>query len=188
MRTSLRSAMQSLLLVALMALAGAAFAQAAGKVVLAVGDVVAVRGTDRVRLVAGAAVNTGDTVVTGAQSHAQLRFADDALVALKPDSEFRIEKFVYNGREDNAERRRVPARARRFPHADRRDRKINKEAYRVETTQATIGIRGTHYQLQACAPSQCRNGNEYAASGLYGGVFDGKVAVSNGFGASDYGA
>jgi hypothetical protein len=179
--------MQSLLLVALMALAGAAFAQAAGKVVLAVGDVVAVRGTDRVRLVAGAAVNTGDTVVTGAQSHAQLRFADNALVALKPDSEFRIEQFVYNGREDNANVAVFRLVRGGFRTLTGEIGRINKEAYRVETTQATIGIRGTHYQLQACAPSQCRIGNEYAASGLYGGVLDGLLAVSNSFSSEVYG-
>ena len=57
--------------------AGVAWGQVAGKVLLAVGDVAAQRGADRVRLVAGAAINVGDTVVTGAQSHAQLRFADD---------------------------------------------------------------------------------------------------------------
>ena len=54
----------------------AAFAQVAGRVVLAVGDVTAVRGADRVRLAAGAAVNVGDTIITGAQGHAQIRFSD----------------------------------------------------------------------------------------------------------------
>src|SRR6202140_131457 len=77
--------------------AGSAFGQPAGKLLLAVGDVAALRGTERVRLTAGAPVNVGDTVVTGAQSHAQIRFADDALVALKPDSEFRIERYSFTG-------------------------------------------------------------------------------------------
>ena len=188
MRAPLRTATQAFLLAVLMALAGAAFAQAAGKVVLAVGDVVAVRGADRVRLAAGAAVNSGDTVVTGAQSHAQIRFADNALVALKPDSEFRIEKFAYNGREDNANVAVFRLVRGGYRTLTGEIGRVNKEAYRVETTQATIGIRGTHYQLQICAASQCRNGADYAASGLYGGVFDGKVAVSNTLGAADYGA
>src|SRR5277367_3941634 len=53
------------LLLALMA----SIAQAqAGRIVLSVGDVVAVRGADRVRLAAGATVNSGDSVVTGAES------------------------------------------------------------------------------------------------------------------------
>ena len=188
MLASPRSAMQCLLLAVLLALAGSAWAQVAGKVVLAVGDVVAVRGSDRVRLAAGAAVNAGDTVVTGAQSHAQLRFADNALVALKPDSEFRIEKFAYNGREDNTNVAVFRLVRGGFRTLTGEIGRVNKEAYRVETTQATIGIRGTHYQLQSCAAAQCQNGADYAAPGLYGGVFDGKVAVSNSLGAADYGA
>jgi hypothetical protein len=188
MRASPRNTMQSFLLVALLALAGAAWAQVAGKVVLAVGDVVAVRGSDRVRLAAGAPVNTGDTVVTGAQSHAQLRFADNALVALKPDSEFRIEQFVYNGREDNTNVAVFRLVRGGFRTLTGEIGRVNKEAYRVETTQATIGIRGTHYQLQACAAGQCQNGADYAAAGLYGGVFDGRIAVSSGFGGAEYGA
>ena len=188
MRASPRTAMQCFLLVALLALAGAAFAQAAGKVVLAVGDVVAVRGADRVRLVAGAAVNSGDTVVTGAQSHAQLRFADNALVALKPDSEFRIEKFVFNGREDNTNVAVFRLVRGGFRTLTGEIGRVNKDAYRVETTQATIGIRGTHYQLQACAAGQCRDGDQVAAPGLYGGVSDGLVSVANSFVSEIYGA
>src|SRR5258708_14979302 len=76
--------------------ASGAFAQA-GKVVFAVGDVAALRGGARVPLAAGAPIETGDTIVTAAQSHAQLRFSDDALVALKPESEFRLERYSFGG-------------------------------------------------------------------------------------------
>ena len=75
----------------------------AGKVVFAVGDVAALRGTARVPLAAGATFDAGDTIVTAAQSHAQLRFTDDALVALKPDSEFRIERYNFDGSQDGTE-------------------------------------------------------------------------------------
>src|SRR5208283_2542685 len=81
--------------------AGAAWGEA-GKVVFAVGDV-ALRGTARVPLAAGATLEVGDTIVTAAQSHAQLRFTDDALVALKPESEFRIEQYNFDGRQDGTE-------------------------------------------------------------------------------------
>jgi hypothetical protein len=98
-----RSLLQVWTLVLCLLAAGAAFGQPAGKMLLAVGDVAALRGTERVRLTAGASVNVGDTVVTGAQSHAQIRFADDALVALKPDSEFRIERYNFSGASDGSE-------------------------------------------------------------------------------------
>jgi hypothetical protein len=103
MSSRTRILLQVWTLVVCLLAASVAFGQAAGKVLLAVGDVAALRGAERVALTAGAAVNVGDTVVTGAQSHAQIRFSDDALVALKPDSEFRIERYNFSGAQDNTE-------------------------------------------------------------------------------------
>ena len=71
-----------LLLVCVLGL-NSAFAQTAGKILLAVGDVSVVRGGERARLAAGAMVGAGDSVVTGTDSYAQIRFSDDALVALR---------------------------------------------------------------------------------------------------------
>jgi len=168
----------------------AAFAQVAGRVVLAVGDVTAVRGADRVRLAAGAAVNVGDTIITGAQGHAQIRFSDEGLVALKPDSEFRIEAFNYAGKPDGSERavfRLIRGGFRTLTGAIGRDKQ---DAYQVQTTQATIGIRGTHYAIQICAKDQCRDDPNAppAPAGLFGGVFDGLVAVENPQGGGVFGA
>ena len=82
--------------------ANVAFGEA-GKVVFAVGDVAALRGASRIPLSAGSTIDAGDTIVTAAQSHVQLRFSDDALVALKPDSEFRIERYNFAGQQDGTE-------------------------------------------------------------------------------------
>ena len=86
-----------------------AVAQTGGKVLLSVGDVSVVRGGERSRLAAGALVGAGDSVVTGADSYAQIRFSDDALVALKPDTEFRIERFNFTGKQDGSEAAVFPA-------------------------------------------------------------------------------
>jgi FecR protein len=160
-------------------LATDALAQAA-RVVLAVGEVTLVRGADRSRLAAGATVNAGDTVVTGAQSNAQLRFSDDALVALKPDSEFRIEAYAFTGTADGSERAVFRLVRGGFRTVTGQVGQVNRDTYQVLTTQATIGIRGTHYQLQICGRGQCRDAvaSEPAAAGLYGGVFDGRVGVT----------
>lgn len=173
---------------ACMAVAGAALAQAAGKVLLAVGDVAALRGAERVRLTAGAAVAVGDTVVTGAQSHAQLRFSDDALVALKPDSEFRIERYSFSGTAAGGEVAVFRLVKGGFRTLTGQIGKLNRDQYQLLTTQATIGIRGTHYQVQICAAGQCTDNGEPARSGTYGGVYEGRVAVSNALGADEYGA
>lgn len=161
------------------ALATDALAQAA-RVVLAVGEVTMVRGAERTRLAAGATVNTGDTVITGAQSNAQLRFSDSALVALKPDSEFRIEAYSFAGATDGSERAVFRLVRGGFRTVTGQVGQVNRDTYQVLTTQATIGIRGTHYQLLICGRGQCRDNeaSEPAAAGLYGGVFDGRLSVN----------
>jgi hypothetical protein len=173
-------------LVALVA-CGAAFGEA-GKVVFAVGDVAALRGTVRVPLAAGAPIDAGDTIVTAAQSHAQLRFSDDALVALKPESEFRIERYNFNGREDGTEIAVFRLVKGGFRTLTGQIGKLSGDRYQLLTTQATIGIRGTHYQVQLCAPEQCREGPAAVRAGMYGGVYQGRIAVTNVFGADEFGA
>jgi hypothetical protein len=56
---------------------------------------------------------------------------------------------------------------------------VNRDTYQVLTTQATIGIRGTHYLLQICGRGQCRDAAATEApAGLYGGVLEGIVGVT----------
>ena len=155
---------------------------------LAVGDVAAVRGAERIRLASGAEIRVGDSIVTGAQSHAQLRFSDAALVALKPDSEFRIETFEFSGKTTGNERAVFRLVRGGFRTVTGSIGQINKDRYQVLTTQATIGIRGTHYALQSCGAGQCVDRGAAARPGLYGGVFDGIVAVASTLGSADYAA
>ena len=167
-------------LVALVATLASALALAqAGRVVLAVGDVSLVRGADRVRVSAGATLGVGDAIVTGADGHAQLRFSDDALVAIKPGSEFRIEAYAFNGRADGSERAVFRLVRGGFRTLTGQVGQVNRDTYQVLTTQATIGIRGTHFQLEICAPGECRETPDEppAAAGLYGGVYDGSIAA-----------
>jgi hypothetical protein len=165
---------------------GAAIGQA-GKVVFAVGDVAAVRGGTRVQLTAGSPIDVGDSIVTAAQSHAQLRFSDDALVALKPDSEFRIERYNFPGRGDGTEIAVFRLVKGGFRTLTGQIGKLSGDRYQLLTTQATIGIRGTHYQVQICATDQCMNGSEAARSGMYGAVYEGRIAVANAFGGDEFG-
>src|SRR5437016_5445839 len=167
--------------------ANVAFGEA-GKVVFAVGDVAALRGASRIPLSAGSTIDAGDTIVTAAQSHVQLRFSDDALVALKPESEFRIERYNFSGREDGTEIAVFRLVKGGFRTLTGQIGKLSGDRYQLLTTQATIGIRGTHYQVQLCAPEQCREGEAAVRAGMYGGVYEGRIAVANVFGADEFGA
>src|SRR5689334_15948721 len=159
----------------------------AGKVVFAVGDVAAVRGGSRVPLSAGSTIEAGDTIVTASQSHAQRRFSDDALVALKPESEFRIERYNFAGRDDGSEVAVFRLVKGGFRTLTGQIGKLSGDRYQLLTTQATIGIRGTHYQVQVCGPDQCIDGGQAARAGMYGAVYEGRIAVANGFGSEEFG-
>ncbi|CAG0951243.1 hypothetical protein BURK1_00204 [Burkholderiales bacterium] len=174
-------------------LASAAALAQAGRVVLAVGDVAAVRGAERVRLAAGANVGVGDAIVTGADGHAQIRFSDEALVAIKPGTEFRIESYNFAGRTDGSERAVFRLVRGGFRTLTGQIGQVNRDTYQVLTTQATIGIRGTHFQLEVCGKDECRESDNDppAVPGLYGGIYDGRViAIAPGrseiFGAREF--
>ena len=171
-------------------LASASALAQAGRFVLAVGDVAVVRGAERVRASAGANVGVGDAIVTGNDGHAQVRFADDALVAIKPGSEFRIEAYNFNGRADGTERAVFRLVRGGFRTLTGQIGQVNRDTYQVLTTQATIGIRGTHYQLEVCGIDTCRESPSEAASapGLYGGVYDGGIAATTPQGIVVFGA
>ena len=156
-----------------------AVAQAAGRVVMAVGDVTVQRANDRVKLSQGADVRVGDRVTTGTQSHAQLRFSDEALVALRPDSEFQIDGYSFQSPGSGPERAVFRLVKGGFRTVTGQIGRINRDQYQVLTSQATIGIRGTHYELMTCAPDQCRRSNGTAApAGVHGVVFEGRLSVT----------
>lgn len=166
-----------------------AIAQTAGRVVMAVGDVAVERANERVKLAQGAEVRVGDRVTTGTQSHAQLRFSDEALVALRPDSEFHIDGYSFQSPASGPERAVFRLVKGGFRTVTGQIGRINRDHYQVLTSQATIGIRGTHYELLTCAPDQCRRSNGTAApAGVHGAVFDGRLSVTA-FGAQvEFGA
>ena len=139
-----------LALVALALVPALAQAQAA-RVLLAVGDVVAVRAGQEVRLAPGTAIQSGDTIRVGPASNAQIRMSDESIVALRERTVFRIDEYSYSGQVDGSEKSFFSLLAggmRTVTGAIGRLKRLDK--YAVRTATATIGIRGTHYTLREC--------------------------------------
>lgn len=158
-------------LMATMLLAAAASVQAAeiiGRVLVAVGEVSAVRAGRSIPLQATSPVEAGDRVRTGAASNAQIRLTDESIVALRPNTEFAFTEFRYSGREDGNERaifRLLKGGLRTITGLVGRS---NHQNYRLETATATIGIRGTHYVLVMCEQDCVNADGSRAPDGLYG--------------------
>lgn len=119
----------------------------AGKVIMARGVVVAVSGDVQRQLKRRSMVHTSEIVTTAKESRAQIRFVDGALLTLEEDSELAIEKYSYqsgSGKPDQVLMRLVKGGLRTVTGAIG---KSNRQAYRLDTPLATIGIRGTMYAV-----------------------------------------
>jgi hypothetical protein len=117
---------------------------AAGIAQFTSGDVNVRRGGNVVALGKGRPIESGDDVTTGANGHAQLRFTDGGIVSLQPGSQFVISKYV------DANDPKQDSYLVDFLRGSMRSLtgligKRNRENYKVQTTTATIGIRGSGF-------------------------------------------
>ena len=95
----------------------------------------------------GSIVLSGETITTSSGGMAHIRFRDGAYVSLKPNSNFRIDEYRY--KEEKAEESRgffslLKGGLRTITGLIG---KQNNDSYRMSSEVATIGIRGTHYEV-----------------------------------------
>ncbi|MEK6209694.1 MAG: FecR family protein [Pseudomonadota bacterium] len=141
----------------------------AARVDFAIGDVAAVNKAGQSRPVAkGAVIEEGETINTN-NGRTQLRFTDGAYVSLQPQSEFRIDQYRFEGKQDGSEKTFVSLLKGGLRTITGFVGRTNKKNYQVATTMATIGIRGTEYTIQ------------YGES-ISGTVGEGEIEVCNGAG------
>ena len=161
-------------------------AEPAGRVLLLQGSATAVRGAQEVPLARGVTVETGDLLRVAEGSSLQVRFTDESVVALRANTQFKIEdyKFSENGTGDKSVFSLLKGGLRTITGLIG---KRTPEAYAVRGITATIGIRGTHFSAVNCA-GDCTNADgSQAEDGLYGGVTDGRIVVTNQAGESEFG-
>ena len=195
------NAMLKALLTGLLALLPlVAWAQAAGRVILAVGEVTALRGTASVNLAFNAPVFPGDTIRLGANSNAQIRLTDQSIIGLRERSQFRIDEYQFQQGDGRSIFTLLAGGMRTVTGAI--GRLQQREKYAVRTPTSTIGIRGTHFTIVHCN-NDCGNassasallasasmgtlsdagplaqapggGGAPIANGTYGGVSDGRI-------------
>ena len=163
-----------------------AHAQGVGRTLVSVGEVVAVRDAKEIPLRAGSEVRVGDTLRLGRDSNAQVRLNDESVIALRSETEFRIEDFRFRNdpASDNALFRLLRGGLRTVTGVIGR---VNQDAYRLETPVGYIGVRGTHYTVVQCAAECLNKDGSVAPSGAYGGVSDGRIGVVNQSGEKVFG-
>ncbi|MDO8385249.1 MAG: FecR family protein [Polaromonas sp.] len=136
--------------VLLMALAAAYPLQAhalAGVAQFTAGEVNLRQADGRVTALAkGGDINSGNAIVTGSNGRAQVKFTDGGLISLQPNTEFKIANYV--DRSDPKEDRFLVDLLRGSMRAiTGLIGKRNRDNYKLTTTTATIGIRGSGFKV-----------------------------------------
>jgi hypothetical protein len=123
----------------------------------------------------GDKIGQGESVTTGASSDALLKASDSTVVILRPNTRFQFTKVSYeDGPNDSIILKLFKGTARM---ATGLIGKANKSRFTLQTTTATIGIRGTDFEV-AIIPE----GSEEGRAGVYDFVHDGgtNIKLANG--------
>ena len=153
--------------------------QASAKVVTVQGDLFAVDGAgQRRRLVEGGSVYPGDVVETARGAQAVLAFRDESRVTLGSQTRFRLDNFVYD--EENAGEGRFFASILRGTVRALTGLigKANNRNVGFSTSTATIGIRGTGFDVLCTGPCAGELASVGASDGLTVWTWLGSVAVT----------
>ena len=132
--------------------------------------------------VIGAQVIEGDTVITGANGFVRMELTDGGEMVLRPDTQLKIENYRYTKDkpdEDSFIFRTIKGGFRAVTGLI--SKRGNRDAYKAHTATATIGIRGTQYDMRVCL-ANCGA----LADGTYVAVRFGAVVAGNAKGNSDF--
>jgi hypothetical protein len=144
------------------------YCAAAGRVEFAIGNVESVAANGiRHPLRKGAEINAGDSISTGQGARAQLQFSDGGFISLQPGTQFRVDEYNYHNKTDGNERGFFSLLKGGFRAVTGFIGHLHRNAYRVRTPEATLGIRGTGYNMAI------------RDDGLFVNVGEGAVSLSN---------
>ncbi len=129
--------------------AGSQSVAAVGQVVFVTGQA-HITGTDGASraLAAGLPVHAGDRIDTGADTWVHLRMADQAFVAVRPDSRFLVARYDFDPAQPQASRIRLQLDEGNARTVSGKGGEAAREHYRFGTPVAAIGLRGTDYTVR----------------------------------------
>jgi hypothetical protein len=91
----------------------------------------------------GDVINQGDTISASANGFAQVKMEDGGFFAVRPDTQFRIDTFNFNGKEDGSEKGVFSLIKGSLRSVTGLIGKVHRDNYKINTASSTIGIRGS---------------------------------------------
>ncbi|MEN8168876.1 MAG: FecR family protein [Pseudomonadota bacterium] len=154
-------------------------AAVAGRMLFARGDVTLLRGEAPSQAARrGTVIEVGDKIQLGKSSSAQLRFTDGALVALHEDSLFSIDSHNFDQQNPKKSEQAAELLRGGLRVITGVIGKENPESVNYRTPVATIGIRGTVYEV-IYVPPEGLPGLPGVAPGHYTMVLRGRVVIAS---------
>jgi hypothetical protein len=139
--------MRAGLAVILLMVSAAAVAADAGEIKVVRGSAYLERAGERLSVQVGMPVREADRVITGANGTVGITFADNSLLSIGPNSNFAIERYVFDSTTHIGQ---FDSRLNRGTLAGVSGKIVKQtpEAMRVHTPSAIMGVRGTEFVVQ----------------------------------------
>ena len=120
----------------------------AGRVHFVTGEVQATGKSSEARtLKKGDSINVGETVTSSQDASAQIRMGDGGLIALRPNTQLRVDSFKLGDKGDSTESSFFTLDKGGFRAVTGLIGRNNKHSYRITTPAAVIGINGTDHEV-----------------------------------------
>lgn len=119
-----------------------------GQVIVASGEVSAITSQGKSRALARKSeFYSGEVLKTGANSRAQVKFIDDALLSLKPNTELRVDDYRFDSANKGNHASVMTLLKGGLRTVTGFISKQRPDAYRINTPVASIGVRGTDLEV-----------------------------------------
>ncbi|MFT5219588.1 MAG: hypothetical protein ACI9LO_001624 [Planctomycetota bacterium] len=105
----------------------------------------------------GVGLHNGETLNTGSRGFALIKLKDGTRMTLRPNTTFKIDNVETKKGSENALFSLIRGGFRALTGAIS---KANANAFRINTSVATIGIRGTEFDARLCAADECATENK----------------------------
>ncbi|MBT8422601.1 MAG: FecR family protein, partial [Gammaproteobacteria bacterium] len=130
-------------------------------------------------------IYNGDAIQTEGDGAVHLQMNDGARMYVRSNSRVVIDDYSFFENSPKSSRSIITLLKGGFRAITGLIGRHNPASLRVNTTVATIGVRGTDFALRLCAPGECvlDDGGEFAA-GEYSGVLGGEITISNNAGTT----